>query len=517
MIDKKEKWAVFWCELLNPIIYADIEPELVHRTLRQIAKKEVRFPDGEIRKPSLSTLKRKLKRYRAGGFNALFRKTRSDIGKPRAVEDEIIAKVIELKKEQPFRSPMVINQFLKNRYGITLPPTTIYWHLKQAGATRKKLGITKKKVRKRWTKDHTHDLWIGDFEEGPYVMEGEEILPTYLSAFIDCHSRYIVEARYYLRQNLDVLIDSFVRGLSVHGAPSAIYLDNAKVYHSHGLKVACYKTGIRLLYRPPGEPQPGGVIERFFQTAQNQFEAEVRAGDILSLDQLNKAFSAWLAVSYHKQIHSEIKQPPGKQYRQGLRVIRRVDIKEVMTSFMQKIQRTVNPTFSDVQLNKKYYQVDPGLRGDKVLVAFDPFTKVDTVVIYSLNGAYLGEGNQHFREAGRSPAPPRQAKPKHSYLDLIIRDHKHQLDKQTKGVDYRNISKGRSFPFHEFVKLIAHLLGKKGAITAFSAYDLEKLKKIYNHSTKIDPKMTRQAVANADIKSIPYIIHELKQLIKQEE
>jgi hypothetical protein len=41
-------------------------------------------------------------------------------------------------------------------------------------------------------------LWVGDFEEGPYVLVDGEVLPTYLCLFIDCHSRYVVEGRYYL-------------------------------------------------------------------------------------------------------------------------------------------------------------------------------------------------------------------------------------------------------------------------------------------------------------------------------
>ena len=158
---------------------------------------------------------------------------------------EVIEKAIELKKEQPRRSPATINFFLKDR--CTPPPCRappLYRHLKQAGATRMKLGITQNKVRKRWTRDHTHDLWVGDFEEGPYVLEQNDVVPTHLSAFIDCHSRYVVEARYYFRQNLDILIDSWIRALSIHGAPVELYVDNAKVYHSIGLKAACHRLNI---------------------------------------------------------------------------------------------------------------------------------------------------------------------------------------------------------------------------------------------------------------------------------
>jgi len=98
-----------------------------------------------------------LNRYKQGGFDALARKHRSDRKRPRNISAEVIKKAIELKKEQPRRSPGAINRFLEEMYGVTVPRSTLYRHLKQAGATRLKLGVMQKKVRKRWTRDHTHD------------------------------------------------------------------------------------------------------------------------------------------------------------------------------------------------------------------------------------------------------------------------------------------------------------------------------------------------------------------------
>jgi len=516
MDQKQEKWAVFWCDLLATIIYEEIEPEQTHSFLKQIASQEVVFPDGECKKPSLSTLKRKLKKYRSGGFHSLFRKPRKDQGKPRVVPDEIIARAIELKKEQPLRSHIAINRFLQDQFAKTISRSTLYWHLKQAGATRMKLGIIKNKIRGRWTKDNTHDLWVGDFEEGPYVHENLENIPTYLSAFIDCHSRYVVEARYYLRQNLDVLIDSLIRALAKHGTPKVLYVDNAKVYHSHGLAMACHIMGTRLLHRPKKDPAPGGLIERFFQTAQDQFESEVRLNDILTLNQLNKAFTAWLTISYHKAVHSEIGTIPERQMKKGLGVIRFVDMKKIISAFMQKVQRTVNRTFSDVRINNRFFKVDPKLRGDRVQVALDPFAALDTVEIYALRGEYLGFGKRHYREPGQHVHIPEPAKPKHNYLDLLIKKHQQDLDRKVKGIDYRMVVNKRSWPFHQFANTIAELLGYKGGLTAFNAGQLESLKKVFNQSILINRQMLKQAVENAAHKSIPYIIHELKQILKQE-
>jgi putative transposase len=448
---EQEKWAIFWCDLLSPVIYGEIEPEATNQFLKQKANEPVQYPDGRTRTPSLSTLRRKLNLYSQGGFDNLVRKIRADLGKPRNTSVQVIEKAIELKKEQPRRSPQTINFFLKDKYGTTVPRSTLYRHLKQAGATRMKLGITQTKVRKRWTRDHTHDLWVGDFEEGPYVLENNNVVATHLSAFIDCHSRYGIEARYYFRQNLDILIDSWIRALSIHGAPVALYVDNAKVYHSTGLKAACHRLNIRLLHRPPGDPAPGGLVERFFQTVQDQFEAEVRAGDILTLDQLNRGFSAWLNVSYHDSENTDTGQTPQKRYQQGLTTIRQVDMGSVIESFMQTALRTVNRTFSDVQLNRRFYRVDPKLRGDRVQVRFDPFASWEGVKIYSLKDEYLGDGVLHNRTSAEATPQTVSQKPGHNLIDLWVRHHKESLEQQA-GIDYRKVLQQKQWPFHEFAK-----------------------------------------------------------------
>ena len=517
MNKNQEKWAIFWCDLLSPIIYEQIEPDKTHQFLKTLSKEPVRFPNGHIKEPSLSTLKRKLKKYRTGGFDVLARKRRNDRGKPRQISPEVIQKAIELKKDQPRRSPQAINRFLKDIYGQTVARSTLYRHLKDAHATRLKLGVIQKKVRKRFSRDHTHDLWVGDFEDGPYVLENHQVLPTYLSAFIDCHSRYAVEARYYLRENLDVLIDSFIRAMATHGAPLSIYVDNAKIYHANGLKAACYRCNIKLLHRPVDDPPAGGLIERLIQTIQDQFEAEVRAGQILTLAQLNRGLSAWLAVSYHKSIHSETGDKPQDRYQKGLTVIRQIDLGRVLESFMTRVLRTVNKTFSDVQLDKRFYRVDAKLRGDRVEVRYDPFSMLDTVMIYSLKGQYLATGTLHNRSSD-SPigVEPEPGKLKYNYIDLLVGQHKHLLAEQTGGIDYRKVVERRAWPFHEFAKTVADLLGRKAGLADLTADELEALKKVYNQSLLINRQMVKHAFEKAFYKSVPYIVRELKDLIKKE-
>ncbi len=520
MPNRQQQWAVFWCSLLSPLLYGEILPEEAGRFLRQLASTEQVFPDGRRGKPSRATLWRKWKQYRDGGFEALFRKRRSDRGKSRKASQAMIAKAIELKTEQPYRSNVPINQFLESEFGNTIPKSTLYRHLRRAGATRLKLGISRRKVRRRWTRDDSNALWLGDFEDGPYVLAGDRAVPTHLSAFIDCHSRYVVEARYYLRENLDVLIDSLLRAWSVHGASRELYLDNAKIYHANALKAACFALNIRLIHRGVGDPPPGGLIERFFETAQSQLESEVRAGEILTLDRINHALAAWLQQSYHQQPHSETGQPPLDRYHQGRRFTRHVNLQKVLKYFLRRQRRKVHADFSDVQLEGLFFQVDARLRGDWVEVRYDPFNPLETVLLYSLDDEYLGVGKLHQRQTVPDQPPPQAApKPKHNYLDLLIEKHEEALRDRHAGIDYQAVlaAAGRRWPFAEFVKQLATHLGRRGGLTAFTAEELENLQKVYQRLTSLDAPMLREACERATGRTIPDVVFLLQQLAHEKQ
>ena len=211
MTEKEKQWALFWCGILHPIIFGEVKRGEVYPKLVEISLCEHLHPDGVLKRISLSTLKRKLRRYKKEGFENLVRKKRADFGKSRAHGEEILKKAVEIKKDQPGRSPVIINTFLKDYYDKIIPSATLYRHLKKEGATRIKLGIIKEKVRCRWTREQCNDLWIGDFSEGPYVVSEASVLQTFNSLFIDCASRYVVKGRYYNQQSLDILIDTLLR------------------------------------------------------------------------------------------------------------------------------------------------------------------------------------------------------------------------------------------------------------------------------------------------------------------
>jgi transposase InsO family protein len=514
--ERHERWAIFWCSLLAPLLYGEIPAAEAGRFLSELSQTECDFPNGKRGKPSRSTLWRKWKRYRQGGLDALMPRRRKDRGRPRRNRAAMIDKAIELKKDQPRRAHGAINDFLKAEFHSTIPKSTLYRHLKRAGATRRKLGISQQKVRCRWTRDQSNALWVGDFEDGPYVIVGDRAVETHLSAFIDCHSRYLVEGRYYLRENMDILIDSLLRGWSEHGASRELYVDNAKIYHSHALKRACCALNIRLLHRGVGDPPPGGLIERFFRTVQDQLEAELRAGPPLTLERLNQALKAWLEVSYHERPNSETQQSPRLRYEQGLAFTRHVDLQQVMNYFLQRERRKVDPTFSDVRLQGRFFRVDPQLRGDWVEVRYDPFTELETVFLYSLEDEYLGLGQRYHREgpATQPPPAPRPGQPKYDYIELLIQKHQESLRQRSSGIDYQAaLARGqRRWPFAELVKQLAAYLGQPGGLSAFRTDELETLQKVYTRLTRLDANLLERACSRARQRTIPEIVFLLQQL-----
>ena len=431
----------------------------------------------------------------------------------------MLARAVELKKQQPRRSPQAINALLEQEFGRTIPKSTMNRHLRQAGATRRKLGVSQAKIRCRWTRDHSNALWVGDFSEGPCVFHAGHVIKSHLSIWIDCHSRYVVEGRYYFRENLDILIDSLLRAWGSHGAPRELYVDNAKVYHSRALKLACAQLNIHLLHRPPRDPAPGGLIERVIQTAQDQFESEIRASHTVTLDQLNRFFTAWLHAAYHVTTHSATGQTPQTRFATQTRFRRNVNMAEVLELFAVREKRTVNHDFCDVQINHLHFAVDMKYRGDKVIVSYDPFSRMDEVRVFSAEGQFLQVARRYQRERGAHPQPqPAGELPPldHDYLNLLSQRHDAQQQGQAqRGLDYHRAQAGQLWSLPQLAARFAKLLGRQGGASGLSTQEMERLAQVHRHHPQITAPLLEQAFQQAQPKTIPVIVFHLQNLLSR--
>ena len=316
------------------------------------------------------------------------------------------------------------------------------------------------------------------------------------------------------------MIDSLLRAWGYHGASAELYLDNAKIYHANGLKLACAKLNIRLRHRPPREPAPGGLVERFFQTLQGQLEAEVEASQLLTLAELNHALQAWLRTAYHNRIHSETRQTPADRYEAGLISRRIVDLGAVRKFFHEQLVRTVDRDHCDVSVNGLQFAVDPKLRGDQVIVKLDPFQDeedLQEVELTRQDGLYLGVGRRYQRERGHHPQPPTQATNEPivaSYLQALAADEQaHKQQQRDTGLDYHSAQQQNVWTFTSWATQFAQLLGRDGGLSSLRADELEVLRQFHAQHDRVHVTLLREAFVQAESPTIPQILFQLQQLL----
>jgi putative transposase len=108
------------------------------------------------------------------------------------------------------------------------------------------------------------------------------------------------------------------------GKPFELYVDNAAEFKSEALRRGCGQHGIRLRYRPPGQPHFGGIVERVigtmmqmvhelpgttFSSTADRGSYDSGAKAVLTLGELQR----WLALAvacYHGEVHESLGRPP---------------------------------------------------------------------------------------------------------------------------------------------------------------------------------------------------------------
>ena len=159
-------------------------------------------------------------------------------------------------------------------------------------------------------------------------------------------------------ERLDVEMD-----WSMSGKPMLLYLDNAAEFKSEALRRGCEQHGIRLDYRPLGQPHYGGIVERIIGTAmqmihdelpgttfsnpgqRGEYASEKRAA--LTLRELER----WLVLAvgtYHGSVHSGLLQPPAARWAEA---VARAGVPAVVTrataflvDFLPIMRRTLTRT-----------------------------------------------------------------------------------------------------------------------------------------------------------------------------
>jgi putative transposase len=439
---RSQEIALFRYGLISSLLFDALPAGAVEQALKEIAAKTYRIPYSRRTQVGVSTLRRYLKLYQQGGFDALRPTPRADRRTPRAFPPEVLQKAIALREEHPARTTPMIVELLKRDPELKdvsgLNAHTLTTHLRQHGKTRRLMGV-KPRSYKRFEREHPNALWQGDAMVGPWLPDPHapgKKRRAHLFCFLDDHSRLIPYAEFFFDEALPRLERVLKVGILRRGLPQAIYVDNGKVYAARQFEAACASLGIRKLHTAPYSPEAKGKQERFFSTVRMQFLPEVEASEIATLAELNESFWAWLELIYHQSQHSETEQTPLERFQAGLADIRSADAETLRKAFLWREFRKVRRD-GRIELQGNTYQVPSYLAGRKIELRFDPFDLAQLEIW--LDGNSLGKATitqqgreKHVAVERLADQTPQPQKPKSSFdhLAALRQEYQEKLRKE---------------------------------------------------------------------------------------
>jgi len=368
--DRRRETGLFRYTLIRDAADPMLSKAQRGRLLRALADREHVGPDGRLVRVSRTTLGRWVRAYRHGGFDAL-------VPRPKVVAVRSPAETLELafalKRERPERTAAQVHEIMLTTAGDRdrdrVPGLrTLQTHLARAGLNVRADGRSPGKVYGRFEAAARNELWTGDGLHGP-KLSGPAARRAVLLAFIDDHSRLLVGWRWGTGEDVFRLEAALRSGLMARGVPTAILVDRGSAFVSSQLLRACAVLGVKLVHASPRAATTKGKIERFFRTVRDQFLVEIDDG--VELAELNRLFSAWLEVVYHRRTHSETGQTPLDRFDSaGAPQLPTPAL--LREAFLWSQERTVTKT-ATVSLFVNQYGVDPALVGRKVELVFDPF------------------------------------------------------------------------------------------------------------------------------------------------
>ena len=368
---KQEDIAAKRMMMISPLL----EENLDHAKINAI-KKEL----SEKHNISFRSIGRYLDAYREGGFEGLKPKSPGGNKKGKLPDnwEEVVNEAILLRRELPSRSvPQIIT--ILEMEGFAEPGaikrSTLQHHIleKGYGTKQMKLYTSKGTASRRFQKPHRGMLYQADIKYGPYLPIGNNNMnkQVYLSAIIDDCTRYIVHAKFYDNQKVDIIEDSLRNSIMKYGKPDAIYVDNGKQYTSDWLKKACAKLEIRLLHAKAYHPEGKGKIESFNKHL-DVFLKEAALSKPKSLDELNHMFDIWINKYYHKKPHTSLGDiSPETAFKTDTRPLTYIDVAKCAEAFLHTQERRVDKT-GCISFEGYKYEVGMDLIGRKVEIYYDP-------------------------------------------------------------------------------------------------------------------------------------------------
>ena len=250
-----------------------------------------------------------LRRWKAGGLDALGNRSHRPDSCPHQMSAVVEARICELRRHHPGWGQRRLAHELA-RAGVDPPPglTSIYRALVRNGLIEPKPRRRRKADYRRWERSRPMELWQLDIMGGIWLTDGHELKAV---TGIDDHSRFCVAAGLVERANARSVCRVFTQALARYGVPEELLTDNGKVFTGrlgpHPAEVLfdriCRQHGITHRLTGVRCPTTTGKIERFHKTLR----AELLTGRRFdSLAQAQQVLDSWIEDYNTRRPHQAI-------------------------------------------------------------------------------------------------------------------------------------------------------------------------------------------------------------------
>jgi len=392
---------------------------------------------------SRRTLGRWLDAYTQRGFEGL--KPMPKNARPvTSIPDSLVDEAVLLRREVPSRSVDQIIGILEAE-GKTpkgaIRRSTLQDRLQRRGysSAQMKLYNQKSIAARRFARKERNEMWQSDIKFGPVLTIGGNPTRTYMVAFIDDATRYIVHAEFYDNQEQTVVEDCLRKAILKEGIPRRLFFDNGAQYKTTWMHRACAVLGIQLIFAAPYSPEAKGKIERFNRTIDS-FLAEVALKKPKNLDELNQYFKVWLSECYQIKEHSAINMAPEIAYKSSKTPLRFPNPEIVASAFLRFENRKVDKS-GCINFGGKKYEVGVTYIGKTVGISYDAAdTSVITVEDRELGKPFTVKELVIGEHTGPRPKLPERLLPQQPETSRL-------LDASAKSYEKRQLSTKRAISY----------------------------------------------------------------------
>jgi len=228
-------------------------------------------------------------RWRAGGWDAVEKKSTRPRSNPNATGDETVARIVALRHELAAAGldagPHTLHAYLSRGDGPVPSVTTIWRILTRQGLVTAEPRKRPKRSYLRFEADLPNECWQSDFTHWP-LADGTDVE---ILTFLDDHSRYALSCTVHAPVTGDIVVTAFRAAIDAHGVPASTLTDNGLVFTTrflhgpNGFERELVILGIEQKNGKPNHPQTQGKVERFQQTLKKWLRAQPPAATLLDL------------------------------------------------------------------------------------------------------------------------------------------------------------------------------------------------------------------------------------------